>query len=163
HRPERVGTLPADDVDRRAASAEAFLVQEIETPPEEPDLFDFTVPIIVERHKWGTVRVGVSQRRMDQAVHDTRRELLLLSALTLLLGGALAAFMARRIAEPARQLLASAEAISRGDLDQRIEPAGSGELAFLARAFNHMSAQLRGQRRDLEQAHADLRRHYDEL
>jgi PAS domain S-box-containing protein len=163
HRPDLVGSPPATELERRAAAAETFLVQEIETPRAEPNLFDFAVPVVVEGQRWGTVRVGVSQARMEAAIRATRAELLMITAFTLLLGGCLAALVTRRIVGPARELAAGAEAISRGDLDQRIAPRASGEIGHLARAFNHMASQLREQRRDLEATHDELRRRYEEL
>jgi hypothetical protein len=35
----------------------------------------FAVPVIVDNHRWGTVRVGLSKRRMDAEIQRTRLEL----------------------------------------------------------------------------------------
>ena len=86
-----------------------------------------------------------------------------LTVVTLLLGGLAAALVARRIARPVQQLAAGAAAISRGELDQRIEPTSDDEIGQLAVAFNHMAAQLRQQRDALEDAHAELRHRFEEL
>ena len=138
------------------------LAQEARTEGGEPVL-DFAVPLLVQGQRWGSVRVGLSRRRMDAAISQTRRELGVLTAVTLLLGGLAAALVARRIARPVRQLAEGAAAISRGDLNQRIEPATSDEIGGLAVAFNHMTAQLFQQRAALETAHAELRHRFDEL
>jgi len=57
----------------------------------------------------------------------------------------------------------NAAAISRGDLNQRIEPSTQDEIGRLAAAFNHMAAQLLQQRTALEEAHAGLRRQFEEV
>ena len=161
--PGLVGTALAGPVDRRAAGAEGFLVQETEPDPGSEAVYDFAVPVLVSAQKWGTVRIGLSQRRMEAQISRTRWELAVLGAATLLLGGLVAALVARRIARPVRQLAAGAEAISRGELDQRIAPSGFDEIGQLALAFNHMAAQLLQQRSDLEATHAELRRRFEEL
>src|SRR5206468_3587422 len=71
--------------------------------------------------------------------------------------------VARRIARPVQQLAEGAAAISRGELNQRIEPSTPDEIGRLAAAFNHMAAQLLQQRTALEEAHAGLRRQFEEL
>ena len=82
---------------------------------------------------------------------------------TLLLGGLAAALVARRISRPVQQLAEGAAAISRGELDQRVEPTTDDEIGRLAATFNHMTTQLRQQRAALEDANSELRRGFEEL
>jgi two-component system sensor histidine kinase AtoS len=160
-RPDRVGHALDDALQTRVLAAEAPLMQETALAGE--GLYDFAVPIWVERQRWGTVRIGLSKRRMEAAITRTRGELLVLTAVTLIFGGIAAALVARRIARPVRQLAEGAAAISRGELLQRIEPSGFDEISALAVSFNHMAAQLFQQRRALEDANHELRRRFDEL
>jgi PAS domain S-box-containing protein len=162
-RPELVGSTPADDLQDRAVRARGLLIQESVHRRTAEAIYDVAVPVYVESQRWGTVRVGLSRRRMDAEIAETRQELVALSAVTLLVGGLGAALVARRIARPVRQFAAGAEAVARGELDQWIAPAGSDELGQLALAFNHMTAELRHQRGALETAHAELRRRFEEV
>ena len=98
-------------------------------------IYDFAVPVIVDRQKWGTVRVGLSKRRMDAEIRGTRLELTALAVATLLLGGLIAALVARRIVGPLQALEERAGAIARGELAQRIEPATGDEIGRLAAAY----------------------------
>jgi PAS domain S-box-containing protein len=100
---------------------------------------------------------------MNREIWWTRLELLLITGATVILGGAAAAVLARRIARPVQQLADGATAISRGELLQRIEPSGFGEIGALANAFNDMAAQLFQQRRELQDANHELRRRFNEL
>jgi len=160
--PAVVGSSPGDPVSQRAVKADDPLVQEARAPDGE-SLFEFAVPVKVEGQRWGTVRVGLSKRRMEAEIARTRRELALLAAITLVLGAIASAVVARRIARPVRRLAEGVAAISRGELDQRIEPATSDEIGRLAVAFNHMASQLFQQRSALEAAHSELRQRFAEL
>jgi two-component system sensor histidine kinase AtoS len=161
--PDRVGTVLDGPVDGRAAAAVTPLTQHTTLADTGEKVYDFAVPVVVERRPWGVVRVGLSKRRMEAQIRRTRFELLSLTVATLVLGGVAAALVARRIARPVRQLAEGAKAISRGERMPRIEPSGFDEIAALAVSFNHMAAQLFQQRRALEDANHELRRRFDEL
>lgn len=162
-RPDAVGTILDGDVAVRAAVAGGPLVQDTVEPDSHDALYDFSVPIFVEHQRWGTVRVGLSKRGMEAEIRQTRWELGVLTLVTLLLGGVVAALVARRIARPVQRLADGVAAISRGELNQRIDPPTLDEIGHLAIAFNHMAAQLVQQRTDLEAAHGALRERFQEL
>src|SRR3989442_6220597 len=162
-RPDRVGAMLDDVVSRRAVASDAPLTQQTVLARSGEAIYDFAVPIITERQRWRTVRVGLSKRRMEAEIRRTRVELFGLTVATLVFGGLAAALVAGRIARPVRQLAEGATAISRGELLQRIEPSGFDEIGALAVAFNHMAAQLFQQRRALEDANEELRRRFVEL
>jgi PAS domain S-box-containing protein len=161
--PHSVGSTLEGAVDDRAARAETALTQETTMTDAKEAIYDFAMPLVVEHQRWGTARVGLSKRRMQAEIDEARWELGLLTLVTLLLAGVAAAVVARRIARPVQQLAEGAAAISRGELNQRIEPPTSDEIGQLAVAFNHMAAQLFQQRSALEDAHAQLRRRFEEL
>ncbi|HEV8640473.1 MAG TPA: ATP-binding protein [Methylomirabilota bacterium] len=162
-RPERVGSYPDGLEHERAAKTDVPLTQHARAPGSGEALYDFAVPVLVASQKWGTVRVGLSKRRMEAEIRRTRFELAALALATLLVGGVAAALVARRIAGPVHQLEERAAAIARGELNQRIEPATSDEIGRLAIAFNHMAAQLFQQRAALEEVHGELKRRFEEL
>jgi two-component system, NtrC family, sensor histidine kinase AtoS len=159
--PEYVGMTLSDAVSLRAVAAGP--VRQETVGPDGEALYDIAVPILVERDRWGTVRVGLSRRRMDAEIAGTRRDLAALSIVALVLGGLATAMVARRITRPVRQLADGVAAIARGELDHRINLDRSDELGRLALAFNEMTAQLRQQRADLEAADAALRQRFAEL
>jgi PAS domain S-box-containing protein len=161
--PELGGVALSGPADELAAKTDTFLVQETVRRGTGEPIYDFVVPIVIDRQRWGTVRVGLSKRRMEAEIRQTRLELGALTLGTLVLGGLVAALVARRIARPVRELAGGAAAISRGELKQQIVSSRSDEIGQLAVAFNHMAGQLFQQRSALETAHADLRRHFEEL
>jgi two-component system, NtrC family, sensor histidine kinase AtoS len=161
--PGLVGGVLTTPLDRRAVEAETLLVQETLRDGRGEGIYDFAVPVLIGAERWGTVRVGLSKRRMEAQIRRTRIELAGLTVITLLVGGVAAALVARAIARPVRELAAGAAAIARGELDQRIAAKGFGEIGQLAIVFNHMTAQLLQQRRDLEATHESLRDRFLEV
>jgi len=111
---------------------------------------ELRVPVFVESvdEPWGTVRVGLSY---GPVAADLRRLTLGLVALGLLLGvvaAAAARWMARRMTEPLRKLIAGTEAVSSGDMSHRIPISGVRDLAELARAFNVMVERVQDKARE---------------
>lgn len=159
--PGQVGARPDDPVSARALAGAPVI--QTAPGPEGEAIYDIAVPILVEGDRWGTARVGLSRRRLDAQLAATRRELALLGIVALVLGSLATAVVARRITRPVQQLADGVAAISRGELDQRIEPSTADEIGRLAAAFNEMAAQLRQQRADLEAAHVALRQRFAEL
>ncbi|MCW5723681.1 MAG: PAS domain-containing sensor histidine kinase [Maricaulaceae bacterium] len=87
--------------------------------------------------------------------------LVYLEAAALVLLGAIwiAMSAATRIVRPVSNLVAAAERVRRGDLDARVEVRREDdEIGALGRAFNRMTRQLRGQRRELIASHAQSER-----
>lgn len=64
--------------------------------------------------------------------------------------------LAQRITSPIVQMTGAAQAIARGDYEQRIDVRGNDEIANLARAFNRMSAQVNRSNRSMRQLLADV-------
>ncbi|MGH2368642.1 MAG: HAMP domain-containing protein, partial [Chloroflexota bacterium] len=69
----------------------------------------------------------------------------------------LTAFFTRRIARPIEEISRAAEGIAAGSYGRTVYTSGRGEVARLARSFNHMSARLAAQFAQLEEDHEQLR------
>lgn len=107
----------------------------------------------------GRVRFAVltPQHAIDAAAHTS------LETLAAALVGVLVVFVAvvyllgRSIVEPLEHLARAAQALARGDLDQRVEVRGRDEFAQLGEAFNEMAGQLQTRLDELEHAQARAR------
>ena len=73
---------------------------------------------------------------------STRRSLLLGGSLAIIVALILIFFLSRRITSPIGVLVKVARRLGRGDLSQRVQLRGEGEVAALAQAFNTMAADL---------------------
>ena len=68
----------------------------------------------------------------------------------------LAIFISRSISKPLLAFARAAEAVAEGDLDQRVPVSGPPEMRYAARAFNHMSVQVRSTQRTQQDLLANI-------
>ena len=97
-------------------------------------------------------------RAATQSEAETRLVFVLVyieTAILILLGAIwLALSAATRVVRPVSSLVRAAEQVRQGNLEARVEvKREDDEIATLGRAFNRMTRQLRGQRRELVMAH----------
>lgn len=89
-------------------------------------------------------RNGLAQE-LDAAFTSRQgRAYLLIGAAAILLAALLALILARRTAQPVRELSAASAALARRDFSARVRISGSDELARLATDFNRLAAALEG-------------------
>jgi diguanylate cyclase (GGDEF)-like protein len=104
-----------------------------------------------------TIGVISPQTRIDAAKHAAMQRLLAGLFACLLLVAAVAYIEGRAIVRTLRRLVEATRAISRGDLQQRVEVHGRDEFALLGRTFNEMAAQLQTRLEELERQRGRLR------
>lgn len=98
------------------------------------------------------IGVGVNEEEIYAAARETNRLLLWVAAIALLLAGALAWWVARRMTRPILAIREQAERVAAGDLEARVPVQGNDEVAALSRAFNAMTIDLAENRDRLIQA-----------
>jgi signal transduction histidine kinase len=91
----------------------------------------------------------------ERRLHTARRRGLIVGVtgivVVLLLFVGVVAYFLRAAIQPMRRLALATTHLSRGNLDTRVEEAGAGEVAQLARAFNQMATSLQRSQAALEQ------------
>jgi signal transduction histidine kinase len=154
------GTTLDDPISQQALQATTPLVQEIIIPEIAEPGYDVAIPVIVpgSAKRWGTVRLGFSLKRAYRLIHQTRRDLLLLSLGAVVCGTSLAIFLAMRISRPVGHLMAAAQELAKGSYDRPVQVDARDEIGYLAHAFEQMRTSLL---RHLE-SEADERRHLEE-
>jgi two-component system, NtrC family, nitrogen regulation sensor histidine kinase NtrY len=111
-----------------------------------------------------TVRqVEASQQRYLQLSRQRRRVrqtyiglLLLLTMIVLFVTTWLALFLAKLVTRPLSALAEATEAISRGELDYRVDVSSTDEIGDLVRSFNRMAEDLEASRRQIEASSREL-------
>ena len=167
--PAGTGTRPGMEVVRRANRGEdATAVDSV----DKADMIRAAAPIMVDGVRAGVVVVGsyvpqsVVKRReeIDRAFGEylrlkiQRRPIqtaytitLALVSLVVLFSATWAGFyLARGITVPIQRLAEGTRAVAQGDLDHHIAGAGEDEIGTLVGAFNHMTADLKTSRTELE-------------
>jgi diguanylate cyclase (GGDEF)-like protein len=104
-----------------------------------------------------TIGVISPQTRIDAANHSAMQRLLAGLFACLLLVAVVAYIEGRAIVRTLRRLVEATRAISRGDLQQRVQVQGRDEFALLGRTFNEMAAQLQTRLDELERQRGRLR------
>jgi signal transduction histidine kinase len=100
------------------------------------------VPVTSEGRVVGAVRVTQSVAEVDERVRRSVLALIAIGALALLLGLALAWFLAGTLSRPLRSLARTARRVEEGDLEARAEVTGPSEQREVALAFNDMTERL---------------------
>src|SRR5690606_30040925 len=91
----------------------------------------------------GAVPIPIPASAAEQAIEEFRDRLLWGLGALLLSGLLIAAWLARRIAAPLRELSAASERLGRGELEQHLVPSGPPEVRRSLEAFNRMATDLR--------------------
>ncbi|MEO0457459.1 MAG: ATP-binding protein [Cyanobacteria bacterium P01_A01_bin.114] len=114
--------------------------------------------------------VAVPESDFMAQIYANTRNTVLLCGLALGFATLFGFYTARRISKPISDLKLASQALSAGDLDQRVEVKGIDEIESLGVSFNQMASQLKASfealeksNQDLEQANHDLEKFNDEL
>jgi two-component system NtrC family sensor kinase len=92
----------------------------------------------------GVLDVTMSMAEPDLRMATARRQALVAAVLMALLAGVLsAAFILRLVRRPVKHLITGTERVASGDLATEISVASHDEIGQLAKAFNHMTSDLR--------------------
>jgi signal transduction histidine kinase len=142
HAKRVVGTIAPDPsrdfahaLDRRSSFASEAVVQ-------RGDDLVLTLPVFESGNIVGAVQV---KRPVSSVQSSTRRanlELAGFALVALLVGLAVASYLATLVTRPVRRLEDAATRLGAGDLDARATENGTRELAGLAESFNSMAADL---------------------
>jgi signal transduction histidine kinase len=156
--PEQIADLPEDLPLRQVAAGHP--------PLHRPGLnqeFRFEVkrassqrPVLVMHHEGaGPTLIPLPDSRIDRTLDGFRQQLGWGLGLILLLGTALAALLARRIAAPLARLSQAAERVGHGELGVQTAPAGPPEVRRSIEAFNTMSTELAQMQAERDRLRAD--------
>jgi signal transduction histidine kinase len=137
----RIQAIQLSSLDRAAVLHGQRVIRDLDAADGQ---YEIAVTALLDRKNRATGVVGVAVDRGPLAA--TKR----LAVRSLVAGGlaalafalVLALFWSRRLGAPIAELHRGAIAVSRGDLDHRIEIPGGDELTDLATAFNQMTSTL---------------------
>jgi len=104
----------------------------------------------------GMLNSPAFQAAQQQFQTDTERNLWIAGASGVALALLLGFFFTRQIVSPLDRVAAAARRVADGDLKQRVEVSGSGELAELGRSFNAMSQSLEAGEQSRRRLIADI-------
>ncbi|MBV8762296.1 MAG: HAMP domain-containing protein [Deltaproteobacteria bacterium] len=138
----RADPVVLSPADRDAALKGQRVIQSISVPTGE---YEIAATALQEQkgHPVGIIAVAVDRGSLAATKALSIRSLAIGGVGALAFAILLALFWSRRLGAPISELHRGAIAVSRGDLDHRIDIEGEDELADLAEAFNQMTATLK--------------------
>lgn len=97
----------------------------------------------------GSLYVGARESVFRALVHAFNNQVIVIALVCIILAGVIAVPISRLITRPIADLVAANRRLAQGDMDVRVNPSGSGELAMLGRSFNKMAETLQQTQREL--------------
>jgi len=104
--------------------------------------YGVSTDILLNGERLGTLRVGVSLEQLQEDVAAARRNIAGVSLIVLVLGIATVYGIGVLVTGPVSRMAATAGRVAAGDLSQRVDGVGEGEIGRLASAMNRMLANL---------------------
>lgn len=135
-----IGTTPDDPLNTSAHETTSVRIREV--PLNGQEVLDVAQPITVAGRRLGTVRIGMGQQALENALKQSLRHL---QGFTLiLLGGAIifAALLARRFTRPLLALAKTAREVAGGNLQARAKEDSNDEIGLLGATINRMATRL---------------------
>jgi PAS domain S-box-containing protein len=121
---------------------------------EQGPIIDMAVPIL--KGDAGVVRVGFSERHINETVSRVSRSLLVTVLAVMGAGCLISVVLGNAITRPIVELKRMAEAVGEGNLELKAEVNSDDEAGHLAASFNLMTDKLKSTRDELEYALMEL-------
>ncbi len=137
-----IGTTVDDSITIKALRADEPVFQ-TDRINKIKDIYYFSVPIIAEDQKLGLIRIAMSNENVTLKIKESGNRLLIIGLIAIVIGVLGAVFMAGMISKPLRRLAQGAEAVSKGDLNWKVNIKSKDEIGILADAFSYMTKALR--------------------
>lgn len=131
---------------------EKYSAKVVET--EEGPIRDIAVPVFEGRA--GTVRLGMSERRIEAAVDEYIKRLLAQLALVAFVGLLGAYSLSTLLTRPIFQLVEAVKAVGKGELGRKANVNTRDEIGKLGAAFDAMSDEIAASRREVEGRNREL-------
>ena len=113
------------------------------TDPKDGKLIDFAVPLVFSRVPVGSLYLGFSRKRIDQALVKARNQTLLISAVLVVVGIAGAVGLSTVLSRPILRLAEGTRAIAAGNFQIALPVPSRDEIGLLTESFNQMAKSLR--------------------
>jgi signal transduction histidine kinase len=110
----------------------------------------------------GALHIGLSLSKLGREIDGLRRDILLLAIGVIALGIFLTLMFTRILLRPIEKLAGAAEKVGEGELAMTVDIQSRDEIGDLAKAFNHMTLQLKESRDTLEKKVEERTRQLEE-
>jgi len=120
------------------------------------DINDIIVPVIIDKRKWGSVRVGFSCMHMKKNIFINILAIILTGMVSILTGIIVALFLSSRITGPIDEFINVMKEIALDGPEKEIGIDTKDEFGILAFYFNNMAKSLKNRQHDLVKTEQEL-------
>lgn len=113
------------------------------------------IPVVVNTSTVGVIFMANSLADIYSTIDEIKRQLLIISVVTLLVFILASYAVSGRITKPMEKVIGAIEAMAEGKLEQKVEAKGKDELARLCHAFNNMNEKINDMDKERRQFVAD--------
>jgi two-component system, NtrC family, sensor kinase len=122
---------------------------------------EMVAAVVAAANNWWVV-VQQPASIADSAGKRMRNQTLFWIALSALMAVVAGIYLAQGISKPVRELIAGAEALAQGHYGYRLEASTRDEFGRLARAFNHMSREIKSRNHEIHAWNEELKKRVDD-
>lgn len=117
---------------------------------------DIGVPLSIGKKRWGTLRFGISLKKVEREIVATVKKIVILTIFLIAAGFGVILLLSRRFISPITQLAAIMEKTGGDYLDVKVDVKGHDELAILGERFNRMIERIKQANEELKRTHEKL-------
>jgi len=117
---------------------------------------DVGVPLSIGKKRWGTLRFGISLKKVEREIVATVKKIAILTLFLIAAGFGVILLLSRRFISPITQLAATMEKTGGDYLDVKVDVKGHDELALLGERFNSMIKRIKQANEELKRTHEKL-------
>ncbi|MFH1776296.1 MAG: ATP-binding protein [Candidatus Omnitrophota bacterium] len=117
---------------------------------EEIELMGFEEVTTVKEELIGFAQIGISLAHINNEIKNITIQIILLTAIVIIIGIIITFFLVGIIIGPIRQLVLGTQKITAGDLTYQVNVHAKDEIGILAKSFNQMTAELKRSRNEIE-------------
>jgi signal transduction histidine kinase len=148
------GKVYSDPVTQRTLAGDRTTVERFADAGH--NALDFGVPLSIGKKRWGTLKLGISLKKVEDEILGTVKRIVLLTIALLLAGFMIIVLLSRRFISPIIQLASTMERARGNYLDLKVDVKGHDELAVLGDRFNSMIERIRQANEELKKTHEKL-------
>ncbi len=156
--------LPGTAINENAIKSDKPIIQAINNPGEI-EIYDITIPIILDKQKIGIARVGISEKQLVRTIAEVRKKVFFITSALVIAGIMVGFIIARRITNSLEKLRVSARAVGQGRFEETIpiEKIRGAEIIELADTFNLMIKNIKEKIGEIDKTKEKLREERDKL
>lgn len=150
------GKLYRDSLTLNSLTSDVTLIQRFHDEGTGYDALDFATPLSIGKKRWGTLKFGVSLKRVKEEIIETVERIIVLTVILLVVGFIIIIILSRQLIGPITGLARTMEKTGGETLDVKVEVRGNDEVALLGQSFNRMIKRIKEANIELKKTHEKL-------